>query len=88
MPDSEILGSIPAKATQASADLNLEISPNSEMIPAQEIGPIPLIERVGGLSSLIISDLHSSLMPVRFLIQLFHQPCMTDHFMQSPQVLV
>ena len=57
VPDCEILGSIPAKATQASADLNLDKSPNSEMIPAQDIIPIPLIERVGGLSSLIIIEI-------------------------------
>lgn len=63
VPDWDILGSIPAKATQASADLNLEISPNSEMIPAQEIVPIPLMDRIGGLSSLIIdSILFSSLL--------------------------
>ena len=37
VPDCEILGSIPAKATQTSADLNLNKLPNSEMIPAQEI---------------------------------------------------
>ena len=37
VPDCEILGSIPANATQASADLNLDKSPNSEIIPAQEI---------------------------------------------------
>ena len=54
VPDCDILGSIPANATIASADLNLDISPNSDMIPAQDIIPIPLIERVGGLSSLII----------------------------------
>lgn len=58
-----MLDSIPAKATQASADLNLDKSPNSEMILAQEIIPISLIERVGGLSSLIIySILFSSLL--------------------------
>ena len=63
VPDCDILGSIPAKATQASADLNLVISPNSEMIPAQEIVPIPLMDKIGGLSSLIIdSILFSSLL--------------------------
>ena len=33
------------------------MSPNSEMIEAQEITPIPGIERVGGLSSLIIVEI-------------------------------
>ena len=62
VPDCEILGSIPAKATHASADLNLDKSPNSEMIPAQEIVPIPLMDKIGELSSLIIdSILFSSL---------------------------
>ena len=63
VPDSIIPGSRPAKASIEEGLENLEISPNSEMIPAQEIAPIPLIERVGGLSSLIIdSILFSSLL--------------------------
>jgi len=33
------------------------MSPNSEMIEAQVISPIPGIERVGGLSSLIIVEI-------------------------------
>lgn len=63
MPDRDILGYNSAKATIASDDLNLDISPNSEMIPAQEIIPIPLIDRIGGTSSLIIFSilLHNSL---------------------------
>ena len=44
---------MPAKATHESGDLNLDILPYSEMILAQKIIPIPGIERVGGLSSLI-----------------------------------
>ena len=54
---------MPAKTTQASAVLNLDKSPNSEMISAQEIVPIPLMDKIGGLSSLIIdSILFSSLL--------------------------
>lgn len=55
-----MLGSKPAKATIASADLNLEISPNSEIMPAHEIGPIPLIDKVGGSNSLMMDVIFSS----------------------------
>ena len=40
--------------------LNLDISPNSEIIPAQEIKPMPLIDKVAGSSSLIIFSILDS----------------------------
>lgn len=52
-----MLGSISAKATITSVDLNLDISPYTDMISAQEIQSIPLIDRVGAFSSLIISSI-------------------------------
>ena len=57
VPDSIMPGSKPAKDNIFAALENLETSPNSEMIEAQEITPIPGIDRVGGLRSLIIVEI-------------------------------
>lgn len=57
VPDSMIPGSKPAKDSILLGLENLEISPNSLRIEAQVIIPIPGIERVGGLRSLIIVEI-------------------------------
>ena len=70
VPDSLIPGSKPAKESICPGLLNLEMSPNSEMIEAQEITPIPGIERVGGLRSLIIVESCLSIESILELISL------------------
>ena len=61
VPDSITPGSRPANESICAGLLNFEISPNSEMIEAQEITPLPGIESVGGLSSLIIVEIFLSI---------------------------
>ena len=60
MPDSIIPGSRPAKDNILLGLENFEMSPNSEMIEAQEITLIPEIEIGGGLRSLIIVEIYLS----------------------------
>ena len=61
VPDWLISGSKPANESIWFGLLNLEMLPNSEMIEAHDIAPIPVIERVGGLSSLIIVEISLSI---------------------------
>ena len=70
VPDWITPGSRPAKDNIWPGLLNLEISPNSEIIEAQEITPIPGIESVGELRSLIIVESCLSIESILELISL------------------